>query len=276
MILYLFVFAFLFIGLTTRQSNGAMLDSYLLSAQHHDIARIEFESTSFKRIPFENLGTIFAIEFDVKQNCLFTADLRSNAIRRCCLNAEEDANCEAIGTVAGAEIVDMSYDWISEHLYFIDSKNLKIRLISTSKTGKRMRRTIVNTGVNSMPKGIVVHPIEGYLFYTDWNGTMPSIIRTNLDGTDSRTVIEKPRVIWPTGITIDFNGDRLYWIDAYQKYVGSCDLNGGDFKEVIKNEELILRPYSIAVIDNYVFWCDDERGAILRANRGTNCRWLLN
>lgn len=263
-------YTFILIALRALQSNCFITDNYLLSAEHHGITSIDLTSGSFKSIPINDNGTIFAIEFDVKQNCLFTVDLRSNSIKRFWLNADKLESFDVIGTIDGAEIEDMSYDWISELLYFIDSRYLKIQLISTSNERQKMHRKILNTGVNSMPKGIVVHPIGGYLIYTDWNPGMPSIIRANLDGSNKRSLIKKPHVIWPMGITIDFNNDRLYWIDAYKKYVGSCDLNGMDFKETIKNEYKIGWPFSIAIHNDVIYWSDDEHGAIFRANRGTN------
>lgn len=67
----------------------------------------------------------------------------------------------------------------------------------TDKAG--MRKTIIDSHLLSKPRGIVVHPIEGYLFWTDWSQTKPSISRTNLDGSDYKHLFGKPTVVWPNG-----------------------------------------------------------------------------
>lgn len=41
-------------------------------------------------------------------------------------------------------------------------------------------------------------------------------------------------LIWPTGLAIDYYGDRLYWADPKMRYIGSSDLRGGNVAVVKK------------------------------------------
>jgi hypothetical protein len=79
----------------------------------------------------------------------------------------------------------MALDWLSNNLYFVDGARAKIEVVRTdiNHTG-RMRRTILNSTVLDKPRGITVHPVRGYLFYTDWSTEKACVCRTNLDGTN--------------------------------------------------------------------------------------------
>lgn len=90
----------------------------------------------------------------------------------------------------------------------------------------RMRRTVLDQGVLKKPRGIALHPRYGYLYWTDWAAEKPSISRSNLDGTNIRTLFTKPTVEWPNGITVDHIAERVYWVDGKQDYIASCNLEG--------------------------------------------------
>ncbi len=47
-----------------------------------------------------------------------------------------------------------------------------------------MRKTILSGKALVKPRGLAVHPVHGYLFFTDWNEKRPQVGRANLDGTD--------------------------------------------------------------------------------------------
>jgi low density lipoprotein receptor-related protein 5/6 len=49
------------------------------------------------------------------------------------------------------------------------------------------------------------------LFWTD-QGATPKIERSNLDGTDRYTLIDK-NIVKPTGITVDYVENQVFFID---------------------------------------------------------------
>lgn len=73
------------------------------------------------------------------------------------------------------------------------------------------------------------------MFWTEWASGTPSLNRANLDGSDVLKLFSSPIVEWPNGITIDFIGERIYWVDAKEDYIASSDLSGGSFKKIIQN-----------------------------------------
>lgn len=97
------------------------------------------------------------------------------------------------------------------------------------------------------PRGIAVHPMAGYLFFTDWNAFNPSISRANLDGEDRKELFKHPEVFWPNGITVDFIAERIYWVDASKDYIASSDLDGIGFKKILHSDTRVEHPFAVAV-----------------------------
>lgn len=98
----------------------------------------------------------------------------------------------------------MSYDWIGKNLYFVDGQKRTIELVRTTiNYAGRMRKTILKKDRLGKPRGIVVHPKQGLLFYSDWHENKPHIGRVNMDGDDQKILFESPVVQWPNGLSID-------------------------------------------------------------------------
>ena len=56
-----------------------------------------------------------------------------------------------------------------------------------------------------------------WLFWTDWDNKSPRIERCSMSG-DYRTVIVHIDDVsdgeWPNGLTLDYQLQRVYWVDA--------------------------------------------------------------
>lgn len=249
-----------------NSNNLPNVGDFLLITENNNVSRMDFPTELITNpFPAYSFESVYAVDFDAKRNCLFWVDRRNGSIKRSCLHRNNST--EIMTIVPMAEIEDISYDWLTELLYFIDSKNFQIQLISTTDEKNLMQRKIFDTGRNSDPKGIVVHPEKGYLFYTDCQLERPSIMRTDLDGTNSRVLIGKPDVKWPNGITIDFSTNHVYWIDGYKRYIGRCDVNGDHFKEIIKNDDRIDVSFNIAVDKEAIYWDDSKNNVLYKATK---------
>jgi hypothetical protein len=164
----------------------------------------------------------------------------------------------------------MSYDWISKALYFVDGEKKTIELVRVDINYEgRMRKTILDGKKLAKPRGIVVHPLHGYLFYSDWNEQNPHIGRTNMDGSGLKILFSSPLVQWPNGLTIDYIANRLYWTDAKKDSISSCEYDGSDFKVVVSKTPELQHPFAIAVHKNLVFWDDWHHKAFYMADKNT-------
>jgi integrin beta 2 len=76
----------------------------------------------------------------------------------------------------------------------------------------RFRKILIEDGLQE-PRGLEVHPLRGYLFYTDW-GEQPHISRAHMDGTNIEKIITK-NLAWPNGLTIDYVTEKIFWYDVF-------------------------------------------------------------
>lgn len=69
------------------------------------------------------------------------------------------------------------------------------------------------------------------IYWTDWGNT-PRIEYSNMDGSNRR-IIADTHLFWPNGLTIDYAGHRMYWVDAKHHVIERADLDGQNRKAVI-------------------------------------------
>lgn len=74
------------------------------------------------------------------------------------------------------------------------------------------------------------------IYWTDWGNT-PRIEYSNMDGSNRR-IIADTHLFWPNGLTIDYAGHRMYWVDAKHHVIERADLDGRNRKAVISQGEL--------------------------------------
>ncbi|XP_026332516.1 sortilin-related receptor isoform X2 [Hyposmocoma kahamanoa] len=240
---------------------------FLIVALRDKIARIDLSDNS-TIFPVKGQKNIVAIEFDMKNNCIYWADIELDKISRQCFN--NGTIQEVVVDTDLASIEGMALDWISNVLYFVDGLRKKIEAVRTDLLmSGRMRATILDYKVLSKPRGITVHPKAGYLFWTDWDRNNPSVSRSNLDGTDVKVLFTKPIVQWPNGITIDQMSERIYWVDAMEDYIASADLNGQYFKKILVNDERVSHPFAVAVLKDKMYWDDWKEKSIFISDKDT-------
>ncbi|CAK1543183.1 unnamed protein product [Leptosia nina] len=240
---------------------------FILVALREKIARINLVDNS-TIIPIKGQQNIVAIEFDMKNNCIYWADIEVDKISRQCFNNGEKQ--EIIVDTDLASIEGMALDWISNVLFFVDGSRKKIEAVRTDLSSQgRMRATILDSRVLSKPRGIAVHPKAGYLFWTDWDRKNPSVSRSNLDGTNVKKLFTNPVVQWPNGITIDQMSERIYWVDAMEDYIASADLEGKYFRRILWHDEKVFHPFAVAVLKDKMYWDDWKAKSIFIADKDT-------
>ncbi|XP_047516497.1 sortilin-related receptor-like isoform X1 [Pieris napi] len=240
---------------------------FILVALREKIARIDLVDNSTV-VPIKGQQNIVAIEFDMKNNCIYWADIEVDKISRQCFNNGDKQ--EIVVDTDLASIEGMALDWISNVLFFVDGSRKKIEAVRTDLSSQgRMRATILDSKVLSKPRGIAVHPKAGYLFWTDWDRKNPSVSRSNLDGSDVKKLFTNPIVQWPNGITIDQMSERIYWVDAMEDYIASADLEGKYFRRILWHDEKVFHPFAVAVLKDKMYWDDWKAKSIFIADKDT-------
>lgn len=92
------------------------------------------------------------------------------------------------------------------------------------------------------------------MFWTDW-GEIPKIERAGMNGDPTtRKVIVKENIFWPNGITIDYDKNLIYWVDAKLHFVDVMDFNGQHRKSVVTVG--LVYPYALTFVDSKLYWTD--------------------
>lgn len=242
--------------------------NFLILALKKQILRFNLADTKPKpeELPVQNLENVIAIDFDMKNNCLFYGDLQKDVIVRQCLSGK---NSPEVLVKSGLKSVEgIAYDWISHLLYFVDSGLVKIEAVRTDiDFSNRMRKTVLNNTVLDKPRGITLHPMAGYLFWTDWSREKPLVGRANLDGSEVKQLFTAPQVFWPNGITVDHIAEQIYWVDAKLDYIAAADLHGRNFRKIVAKVKQLSHPFSVAVFKDLMYWDDWEQKRIFVADK---------
>lgn len=120
----------------------------------------------------------------------------------------------------------ISIDWIAKRIYLTDGNRLLVSTLDGSHV-----YTVV-TGKLKQPRDIVVVPTHGKMFWGDW-GPSPRIETADMDGYNRKELINT-RIIWPTGLAVDYTTNRLYWADPKLMIIESVLFDGTE-RHIVKD-----------------------------------------
>lgn len=72
--------------------------------------------------------------------------------------------------------------------------------------------------------------------------------------------------MWPNGLCIDYEADRLYWVDANLDCIETSDLNGG---HRAKLAAVVQHPFSLTLYGDWLYVTDWLTNGIERYNKRT-------
>jgi len=149
----------------------------------------------------------------------------------------------------------LTLDVDDELLYWTDSTYQNIQRANLNGGN---RRTIVK-GLDK-PRAIVLYKTRSLrlMFWTD-QGTIPKIERSDLDGGNRQTIVQGD-LKWPNGLVIDQALLRLFWTDAGLDKIETSDLMGRG-RRVFLRDPHVNHPYSLAILNNRLFWSNWEKKA---------------
>ena len=250
---------------------------FILFAQRDKIQRLDLFTAVIDELPISGLESVVGLDIDKENSCVFWSDSQLHKIGKQCLKDGKVSEILVSSNISSVE--EIAYDWIARNLYFVDGVRAVIEIMRTDLFHLRnIRKIILSPPILKRPRGIAVHPVAGYLFWTDWSAENPSVNRSTLDGSNIKQLFKEPVVYWPNGITIDYIAERIYWVDARMDYIGSSDLHGKKFKKIIEKNLFVQHPFSVAVFKDIVYWSDWSINSILRADKddGTAISGLVN
>lgn len=155
----------------------------------------------------------------------------------------------------------LAIDWVTNKLYWTDAGTDRIEVANTDGS---MRTVLIWENLDR-PRDIVVEPMGGYMYWTDW-GASPKIERAGMDAS-SRQVIISSNLTWPNGLAIDYGSQRLYWADAGMKTIEFAGLDGSKRKVLIGSQ--LPHPFGLTLYGQRIYWTDWQTKSIQSADRLT-------
>ena len=108
------------------------------------------------------------------------------------------------------------------------------------------------------------------MFWTDWGLTDPKIERAYLSGNHRINIFPLGYswfyVFFPMSVVIDYDAKRIYWMDAYDNYIDSADLDGQNVDTIHYISENIF-PADLALYGDNLYWVDWNSQSIQWFNR---------
>ncbi|XP_052741747.1 low-density lipoprotein receptor-related protein 2 [Bicyclus anynana] len=240
-----------------------VVDEYLVFTTRTEIRAVNLDpkSTGVPFKPIGNLTNVVGVEFDYADNKLFFTQIRPySRIAWMSANNPEPSGIQNIIT-KNINPEGISYDWTQKKVYWTDSSNNSIYAMNLDGTELVMIARV------ERPRAIVVDPCNGTLYYTDWGrfGTSGKIYRTTMAGSLKKAIVDKD-LSQPSGLTIDFDEDMLYWTDAVREKIERSKLDGSDREVLIS---ATIYPFAITVFRNYIYWTDLQLRGVYRAEKHT-------
>uniref|UniRef100_A0A8V5GXQ8 Uncharacterized protein n=1 Tax=Melopsittacus undulatus TaxID=13146 RepID=A0A8V5GXQ8_MELUD len=164
----------------------------------------------------------------------------------------------------------LSVDWVSRNLFWT-SYDANKKQINVARLDGSFKNAVIQ-GLDK-PHCLVVHPLQGLMFWTNWNEQHPSIMRATLSGANVLIIIDQD-IRTPNGLAIDHKAEKIYFSDATLDKIERCEYDGSHRHVILKSEP--VHPFGLAVYGDYIFWTDWVRRAVQRANKyvGTDMKLL--
>ena len=102
------------------------------------------------------------------------------------------------------------------------------------------------------------------MYWSDW-GEPAKIERASMDGSN-REVLHDTDLRWPNGLAIDYELQRLYWVEAYYDKVEFSNVDGSR-RETLLDLDSGSYPFTITISGDQVYWAEWSSATIYRTHK---------
>ena len=103
------------------------------------------------------------------------------------------------------------------------------------------------------------------MYWTDW-GEVAKIEKAGMDG-QGRVEIINTDLVWPNGLALDYEAQRLYWADANLDKIEYANLDGSGRTLLETGETGLLHPYALTINGDLLYWTDWENNSIYATHK---------
>ncbi|KAG5887975.1 hypothetical protein JTB14_035048 [Gonioctena quinquepunctata] len=233
----------------------------LLIATRYALSQISLDTNDAWDVTLSiaEIHNVIDVDYHWEKKLFFYTDVERNVIQSVSMY-----NLSDIKTVASKNISSpdgLAIDWIANNIYWTNTGN---KMIEVARLDGSHRKVIIKEFLHD-PRSIVIFPKKGFLFWSDWG--VPKIERSHLDGSQRKNLVSSD-LSFPIGLSIDYVGRRLYWIDAKlnAERIETTDLHGNN--RVMLNIQA-THPFSLTQYEEYIYWTDWVQKTVIRAEKTT-------
>ena len=157
----------------------------------------------------------------------------------------------------------ISVDWLTLNVYFIHGRQGSQK-VSVVNFVSRNRRDLAIDDLDR-PQDLIVDPESGRMFISD-SGSNAKIWAVNLDGSKSVPFVES-KILWPSGLALDYPARRLYWTDLKTRSIESIDLSGRRRKKVKQFHPKEGKPHSLEIFETTIYFSTYQHNRIMKLNK---------
>ncbi|XP_052104944.1 low-density lipoprotein receptor-related protein 4-like isoform X2 [Mytilus californianus] len=257
----LIIFSFIFISQGVKHGRNLIWSMSPTSLGVSRIVGIEGDpndwvktgNVTVRHISAPHYGWQFrALGFHYTTKSIFWSEKSYKRIQE--LTLDGSTATRSLFTKTSGYVDGLVIDWISDNMYFSDSKYNWIIMVPLNST-EVYYKLIITTGLYQ-PHGLAIYPKKGYLFWSDW-GDIPKIEMSDLTG-GNRRILVNDNIVHPRGITVDYEANAIYWVDSSKDTVETVEFNGNNRRIVLSLPNTNF--FGIALYENFIFMTEQEEG----------------
>ena len=191
---------------------------------------------------------IYGVSFDLVNRMIYWSEIALGVIRR--VSFDEHLNGSAVETiVTGLSTPEqVAVDWVNRKLYWTDHRR---GVIERSDLDGNNIEMIVSNEI--IPQTIAIDPFHKTIYWVNYYTRPRTIEKLSTNGLIKYSIVNAAR---PSGLTIDYDNNLLYWTDDQFNQLYSSDLAGNNIK-VVPVSVVITQPYAITVFQSKLYWTDE-------------------
>lgn len=156
-------------------------------------------------------------------------------------------------------------DWTNNLLYWTDTGLDRIQVMNL--TSGQYHTLLQGREWMDEPRAIVVDPVSGWLYWSDWSNSGAKISMMGMNGVSPTVILDKNDVQYPNALALDPVHRRLYYGDAKLSKIGCIDLTTRVHRDILVGRKIY--PFAMTVFEDRIYWSDWIRNAVLAVDKFT-------
>jgi len=239
---------------------------YILFANRKDIRLVELTDNKKKvatNIIVKSLEDAAALDYFLEESKVCWSEINKEVIRCASIDPRAKGKVTKVDIVTNGLVKPegLACDWVGNKIYWTDSDTKRIEVAGLS--GREEDRSVLVWDNLDLPRAISLAPGDGLMFWSDW-GQYPKIESCGMNGDlSTRRILVDSDIVWPNGLTLDFQHRKLYWLEAKIGYIASIDWDGSNRKTIFVGDKTTLpQPFAISISAEVLYWTDWETNAL--------------